>query len=200
MGQEITGDPRNAPGSAGGSWLTAAALNDALASVGKTETHVVIAALTQEQVREQGGGQTNRQALRFMNQEKALLLNATNQKVLGETLGWNVAAWKGARVALFLVNTQMGLGIRVKVVAVAPVQPAGGQPAAEVAVQPTAAAPAAVQPAVARAAAPTEPVAAPAAVPAVAAPVAPAATPAVAPARTAPGAGATFDPSDEVPF
>ena len=221
MGQEVRGDPRHAPGSAGGTWLTAAALGDALNAVNQQEAAVTIRMLTHEVVRDQRTSQdVNRQALWFVNQEKALILNATNQKAIGEALGWNSEAWKGARIALYLVSTQMGAGIRVRVLNTAPPGglPAPAAPAAAAPLPASTTVPGAAAPAVAPApvAAPWTPppgwsapsaVAAPAAAapapalaaapipaPAVAAPAA--AAPAAAPAAPAPA----FDPEDDIPF
>lgn len=116
MGTEITGDVRQAPGAASGKWMTAAALIDLMNEHGVTEIPATIRMLTQEKVQDIRSKQdVNRQALWFANKEKGLIMNKTNLETLGAAFGWNAAAWKGKRVAMYTVDTQVGAGIRLRV-------------------------------------------------------------------------------------
>jgi hypothetical protein len=55
--------------------------------------------------------------LSFIGKQKGLVLNKTNAETLTGALGDESDSWHGATVALFVVPTQKGPGIRLRVTA-----------------------------------------------------------------------------------
>jgi hypothetical protein len=82
-------------------WLKAADL------AGKPALFTVATA-TFEALRGQDGTESKKMVLRFDNERKALVLNATNWDACAEILGDDTDDWIGGEVELYPTKTQMG--------------------------------------------------------------------------------------------
>ncbi len=83
--------------------------------LGDRRIRTKIARVRKQALPQQGGGTKTKFILSFTTMDKELVLNVTNKDVLVEALGRNPANWIGADLGLFTEATNMGRGVRLRV-------------------------------------------------------------------------------------
>ena len=83
------------------------------ADIGDGEKELVIESCAEEELKE-NDGTVMKFVLHFEGEEQGLVLNKTNAGTLARQVGPDETKWGGTKVRLFTVDTEMGLGIRVK--------------------------------------------------------------------------------------
>lgn len=89
------------------------------------EVTVRIAKVTAGELTAQGGRKSKRPLVYFEGKEKALVLNATNGKVVAGLYGTMTEAWVGKEVTLYPTTTSMG-GETVECIRIKPAVPKDG--------------------------------------------------------------------------
>ena len=74
---------------------------------------VTIRDYTQDELEEQDGSKKQKWVIHFVGKDKGLVLNQTNARTLGDLFEDSEAA-KGQQIVLYVTQTQLGPGIRVR--------------------------------------------------------------------------------------